>query len=164
MIELRFFPRELWSTLDPAKKNPAWQTLPPKLQRPRQAAKPLLKCKRPVVEESDTEGEHASSDSDAVVTASRRNRENSLGASNKKQKTNNPTQRHGQKAGLEAEDDIPDVEQNEDEGDEAEDVPQDSDFSESDEDGGDDYNAEQYFDDGERDDVDDAGGDDAEYD
>lgn len=86
-------------------------------------------------------------------------------AKDKSKSRSDPVKRSYQKPGLEAEDDIPEIEQNDEgEGGSEDDELVDSEFEESDDGGGDDYNAENYFDAGEDDDYDDGGGaDDGAY-
>ena len=147
------------------RKSPLWATIPSK---PRQRRK---KRKRPLEDDLDEQEndlradnvlqddgevqdpEHdGESDSDGPVTSSRRKK--------KARSSGDGLEREsGQRRGLEAEDDIPDVEQDtdrDDDDDESDEEPQDSHYSEdSDEDN--DYQAENYFSGGEEDDVGDGG-------
>ena len=148
------------------KKSPLWATVPQK-PRPRRR-----KRKRPLEidldeQENNLETDHVlldgdeiqdpehdgGSDSDVPVTSSRRKK--------KARHSGDGVEREsGQRRGLEAEDDIPDIEQDTDrdeDDDESDGEAQDSEYSEdSDEDN--DYQAENYFSGGEEEDVDDGGG------
>ena len=145
---LQFFPKELWPLLDPKRRNPLWETLDENdnlksRKRKRKAAQPA---------EDEHRQRESDEESDVVVTG---RRQHNAAKSRKKDPTSKPAP---QKQGLDAEDDYPD-DQNNDEDGEDNDEPEDSDFDEDDEDA-DDYNAEQYFEDGEDDDYgDDGGGD-----
>jgi len=144
---LEFFPKELWSVLDPKKISPEWQTLPNQKDAKSDADR---KRKREAVDDEDEE-----EDEDEVLTAGRKKRP---------QKRDDPTKQKGQKKGLEAEDDYgTDKEEAAEDPDAADEPEQDSEFSESDDGAGDDYNAENYFDAGEDDDVDEGGGGDDDY-
>jgi len=170
---LKYFPHELWSTLDPKREHPLWKTVEPEsgtTARLRKRKRALLLEDEDDVPESQTavagaaaaSGLAASqsdndSDSDALVTSGRRKQRDLT-----RPRRGNPTTNAAkQKQGLDAEDDYPDVEPNENDDDGAgggDDEPVDSEFSESDDGDGDDYNAENYFDPGEGDDDDGGGG------
>ena len=141
-IVLEFFPRELWSTLDPKKTSPEWKTF-----SSQKGNGPEIggKRKREDLDEEDEEDE----DGDVVAP----------GRKKRPKKRDDPTKQKGQKQGLEAEDDIgSDVDERAEDADAGDELEQDSDFSESDDGAHDDYNAENYFDGGEDDDFDDGGG------
>jgi len=156
---LKFFPKELWPTLDPKRQNPAWTTLGPLLPDPpgvNTAAKGKRKAdaistqnargkRRHVATSSDEEDEDILIAPTRPKKAPKRNKDLPADA--------------GQRKGLEAEDDYgQDAEQANDDDQDGEEVVEDSAFEESDDGAGDDYNAENYFDAGEDDDVDDDGG------
>ncbi|KAK5064605.1 hypothetical protein LTR84_000439 [Exophiala bonariae] len=165
---LHTFPQELWSTLDPQRKDPLWATVENAalLDAPRKN----LKRRREALPEDDDDGRNpAGSDnedgndtdaSDPLLSGSRRPRNSTKAA---KERRDDPTTKKArEKSGLDAEDDYPDDEGRDnddlDEERDGEDEPMDSEFEESDDGGGDDYNAEQYFDTGENDDDDFGGG------
>ncbi|ERF76339.1 hypothetical protein EPUS_04197 [Endocarpon pusillum Z07020] len=157
---LKFFPKELWSTLDPKRQNPAWTTLGPLLPDPPGAnTNAKGKRKAEVMPTQNVPGKRrhvgtSSDDDDDVILASdRRKRAQKLG--------NDVPNSAGQRKGLEAEDEYgQDAEQPNEDDQDGEEVVEDSAFEESDDGAGDDYNAENYFDAGEEDDFDDGGGDD----
>lgn len=144
---LQMFPKELWSTLDPKKKDPLWDTLDPNDE----AQGKTRKRKRRLSTAAEAAGENAEEDSDAdsdAVVSGRRKQ--------KTEQTRRAEKEAKQRRGLDAEDDYPEGEANADDDAEGEEEPQDSEFEES-EDEDNDYNAENYFDAG---DDDDMGGDD----
>ena len=146
-----------------------WQTILPKssVNKGKKRKRPLV----PDVDEDDVqqkEEEDAAeqeekslasekedgSDSEGLLTSAR----GTAKKRHKRDRTDPTVRQPGQRRGLEAEDDIPDVDQDEEDDQDAEDAPQDSDFEEGSEDDVDDYNAEQYFESGEGDDFEDGGG------
>lgn len=158
---MKFFPKELWSTLDPKRQNPAWDTLGLLLPDPpgvNTAAKGKRKAEAMLTKNARGKRKHIGTSSDdeeddIVIAPDRRKRA---------QKRNKDVATDaGQRKGLEAEDDYgQDAEQPNDDDQDGEEVVEDSAFEESDDGAGDDYNAENYFDAGEGDDFDDGGGDD----
>ena len=137
VIVLKYFPQELWSTLDPKRKASEWKTLEqhmPKAPASTLAGSSTAGTGGIKIYETDREEDE---DEEGVRAAGRKKR--------RKLQRDDPTNQ-GQKKGLEAEDD-----------EQAENV--DTDFSESEDGAGDDYDAEQYFETGENDDMDDGGGD-----
>lgn len=160
MLVLKFFPKELWSTLDPKRQNPAWTTLGPLLPDP-PGVNTNAKGKRKagvmptqnVAGKRRHVGTSSDDDDDVILASDRRKRSQKLG----KDVPNDA----GQRKGLEAEDEYgQDAEQPNEDDQDGEEVVEDSAFEESDDGAGDDYNAENYFDAGEDDDFDDGGGDD----
>lgn len=172
MTVLHTFPQELWSTLDPKRKDPVWKTVDNAalLDAPRKSLK-RRRDNLPVGDDEEDGRDQAGSDhdegndtdaSDPLLGGSRRLRNATKAA---KERRNDPrTKKSGEKSGLDAEDDYPDDDGRDndelDEDGEGEEEPMDSEFEESEDGGGDDYNAEQYFDTGENDDDDFGGGDD----
>ena len=158
---LRFFPKELWPTLDPKRQNQAWSTLGPLLPDPpgiNTTAKVKRKAEVMPTEIALGKRRHVDTPSDDeeddIVTVPHRRKQ-----AQKRDKVVPADVR--QRKGLEAEDDYgPDAEQTNDDDHDGEEVVRDSAFEESDDGAGDDYNAENYFDAGEEDDFDDGGGDD----
>lgn len=132
---LSFFPRELWSTLDPDHKSPAWKKRKPAANAADITASASKKRKRALADiASDDEGSE-DPDEDAPVAATKR-----------RKRAPKKTGDDQEKSGLEAEDDIPDIDQagaDDDDGLGSE----LSDAVFSDDEGGD-YAAEGYFDDG----------------
>jgi len=170
LIALQTFPQELWSTLDPKRKHPLWQTVDNAalLDAPRKNLKRRRETLAVGDDEDDGKDQAGSEDgndtdeSDPLLSGARRPRNSAKAA--KGRRRDPTTKKSGEKSGLDAEDDYPDDEGREnddlDDDGEGEDEPMDSEFEESDDGGGDDYNAEQYFDTGENDDDDFGGGDD----
>jgi DNA-directed RNA polymerase III subunit RPC7 len=158
---LKFFPKELWSTLDPKRQNPAWNTLgrllpdPPGIDT---AAKGKRKADAMPKQNARGKRRHvdipsADDEDDVAIVPGRPKRA--------QKRDKDVAADAGQRKGLEAEDDYgPDAEQANDEDQDGEEVVEDSAFEESDDGAGDDYNAENYFDAGDDDDLDDGGGDD----
>ena len=152
---LQFYPKELWHTVDPKRKHALWKSVDGPLVGGRSK-----KRKRPLptnVEAGQAQHEeqqNSDEDSDVVVTGRRKHN------AAKSRKTDPTTKAAKQKTGLDAEDDYPDADPDNDEDGDVDDVPQDSEFDDSDDDG-DDYNAEQYFDGGDDEDFggDEGGGD-----
>ena len=141
-IVLEFFPKELWSTVDPKKTSPEWKNLSPQKHSGPERGK---KRKRENLDDEDEEDEEGD-----VLAPGRKKRP---------KKRDDPTKQKGQKQGLEAEDDLgSEVDERAEDADVVDEPEQDSDFSESDDGAQDDYNAENYFDGGEDDDLDDGGG------
>lgn len=171
--DLKFFPRELWSTIDPQRKDPLWNTV-----TPTSSDSKTRKRKRPVSAVRSSEDEQQQdddarlnvatvgpssdleedSDSDGPLSSVRRPRPTGHAAKTQKKNHDPTVGQVGQKRGLEAEDDIPDVEQDDEDDQEADEPPQDSEFEEGSDDEADDYNAENYFDAGEGDDFEDGAG------
>lgn len=158
---LKFYPKELWPTLDPKRQNPAWKTLGPLLPDPpdaNAAAKGKRKADTMAPQKAPSKRTHVGTPSedeedDVTITPGRRKR----ALKPKKDVTTTG----GQRKGLEAEDDYgPDNEQANDDDQDGEEVLEDSAFEESEDGAGDDYNAENYFDGGDADDFEDGGGDD----
>lgn len=159
---LKYFPKELWSTLDPKRQNPAWNTLGPLLPDPpgmNTSAKGKRKAHILPTQNPPSKRRHVGTPSDdeeeddVAIAPGRRKR------AQKREK--DVSKDNGQRKGLEAEDDYgPDNEQANDDDQDGEEVQEDSAFEESDDGAGDDYNAENYFDGGDDDDFDDGGGDD----
>src|SRR5436853_5332907 len=89
LIVLEFFPRELWSTLDPKKTSPEWKTFSSQKSNGREIGE---KRKREDLEDED-EGDE---DGDVVAP----------GRKKRPKKQDDPTKQKGQKQGLEAEADI----------------------------------------------------------
>ena len=152
---LQLFPKELWHTIDPKRKHELWKTVDGPL-----AGAKSKKRKRPVAtsaepDQAKNEAEQNSDDDSDVVVTGRRKQ--NAAKSRRADPTSTPVK---QKTGLDAEDDYPDADADNDEEGDVEDAPQDSEFEDS-EDDGDDYNAEQYFDAGDDDDIgmDEGGGD-----
>lgn len=159
---MKFFPKELWSNLDPKRQNPAWETLGPLLPDPpgvNTAVKGKRKAEAMTTQNMRGKRRHVGIDSDdeeddtAFAPGHRKKPQ-------KREKDLLPDA--GQRKGLEAEDDYgPDAEQaNDEDQDGEEEVVDDSAFEESDDGAGDDYNAENYFDAGDEDDFDDGGAED----
>lgn len=135
-LDLPFFPRELWPTLDPTHRSPLWRK---RKQAPQTTTSSTSKKRKRLPSLSPSDSEPSSPESDAPIAAAKR-RKRPL----KRTTGNDDTE----KSGLEAEDDIdiPDVEQagaDDDDGLGSE----VSDAVFSDDEGGD-YAAEGYFDDG----------------
>ena len=158
---MKFFPKELWSVLDPKRQNPAWETLGPLLPDPpgiNTTAKSKRKAEAMPLQNARGKRRRLSTPSedeedDVAIAPGRRKRA-------QKRDKDLPADA-GQRKGLEAEDDYgPDVEQVNEEDQDGEELVEDSAFEESDDGAGDDYNAENYFDGGDDDDFDDGGGDD----
>ena len=142
-LVLKYFPTELWSTLDPRGKSLEWQASGSLLP---ESSLPKSKTKRKRLEYTD--GEDV--EEDVVISGSRRKRVVTR---------DDPTRRPGQKEGLEAEDQYgPEAEEIEDDAEGPEEAFEDSDFEESDDGGNDDYNAENYFQGGGDEDNEDGGG------
>lgn len=154
---LQLFPKELWSTLDPKRKHPLWKTLEGPLSGER-----VRKRKRPIAADvgpsqlPNQDDHNTDDDSDVILTGRRKHN------AARTRKTDPTTKAAKQKEGLDAEDDYPDGDGNEDEDAEEEDGLRDSEFEDS-EDDVNDYNAEAYFDGGDDEDIGiDEGGDDGE--
>ena len=152
---LQFFPKELWHTVDPKRKHELWKTVDGPLvgAKSKKRKRPIPPSTEPGQAKNEDE-QNSDEDSDVVVIGRRKH---NAAKSRRADPTTKPVK---QKTGLDAEDDYPDADPDNEEDGDAEDVPQDSEFEDS-EDDGDDYNAEQYFDAGDDDDmgVDEGGGD-----
>jgi DNA-directed RNA polymerase III subunit RPC7 len=148
---LHLFPKELWSVLDPRRKNIAWSSIDPN----EVGAPKTRKRKRRASITVDGQPENAEqaavneSDEDSDAIQSGRKKHDA-------EKSRRGERDAKQRRGLDAEDDYPEGDKDGDEDGEGDEEPQDSEFDES-EDDDNDYNAENYFDAG---DDDDMGGDD----
>ena len=147
---LEFFPKELWGLLDPKRKHPLWKTLD---EGEQVKAK---KVKRKRLQQGDEDGEKEAESGDESDAGAMGKKETKKAKTRKRDPT---TKNASQKRGLDAEDDYPDDQEDEDG--EGSDEPQDSEFDDDDDDEeGNDYNAEQYFEGGDDDEMgDDGGGD-----
>ena len=158
---MKFFPKELWPTLDPKRQNPAWETLGPLLpDPPGTTTNAKSKRKAAVAPTQNAQGKRRrlstpseDEEDEAAIAPGRRKRA--------QKRDKEVSAESGQRKGLEAEDDYgPDAEQVNEDDQDGEEVVEDSAFEESDDGAGDDYNAENYFDAGDDDDFGDGGGDD----
>ena len=156
-FDLQLFPKELWTVLDPKRKNPLWKTTDPAEfgdVKPRKRKRRFSATEVEARPGDAAEPEDSGEDSDAIVTGRRK-------ATAAKSRKGEPASK--QRRGLDAEDDYPEGDRGDAEEDvEGDDEPQDSEFEDS-EDEDNDYNAEQYFDDGDDDGMDEDGGGDEGY-